>query len=265
MPALKDLKNKKYILLDLDGTLYRGKELFTYSKKFIRHLKERGKKMIIFTNNSSKSTAQYASDLRKRGLDVKNSEIYTSGRATIEYLQKKGINYIYLIATPGTAREFRNAGFTFYKPGKKLPQAVVLTFDETFTYKKFCIGHDLITAGIPYYATHPDSHVPLEGGKLHPDIGAFIAAFRLSTGKNPIILGKPKSPIYKQLMKHYKCKKEEIAVIGDRLNTDIKGAKSNNILSILVFSGETDRNILRKSRIKPDLTAKDLEELIQYL
>jgi 4-nitrophenyl phosphatase len=107
--------------------------------------------------------------------------------------------------------------------------------------------------------------VPLEGGKLHPDIGAFIAAFRLSTGENPIILGKPKSPIYKQLMKHYKCKKEEIAVIGDRLNTDIKGAKSNNILSILVFSGETDRNILRKSRIKPDLTAKDLEELIQYL
>ena len=66
-------------------------------------------------------------------------------------------------------------------------------------------------------------------------------------------------------MEHYKCESGEIAVIGDRLNTDIKGAKSNNILSILVFSGETDKKMLAKSKTKPDLTARDLEELMQYL
>lgn len=265
MPNLKDLKNKKIILLDMDGTLFRGSELFPYSEKFIKKLRETGKKMVILTNNSSKSTAQYAVDLRKRGLDIKKNEIYTSGRATLEYLKKKGITYIYLVATPGATKEFTQAGFTLYKEGQKMPQAVVLTFDETFTYKKFCTAHDLINRGVPYYATHPDCHVPLAGGLLHPDIGAFIAAFKASTGKNPIIIGKPKAPIYRQLSAHYKCPAKDIVMIGDRLDTDIKGANMNEILSILVFSGETDRTMLKKSKTKPDLTAESLEKLIAYL
>ncbi|MFC1747995.1 HAD-IIA family hydrolase [Pseudomonadota bacterium] len=265
MPTLKSIKNKKYFLLDLDGTLYKGSEIFPYTGKFLKALRAAGKKPIFLTNNSSASTAQYASKLKKKGIDARKSEIYTSGRATLEYLQKKGLTYIYLLATPGATKEFLDEGFTLYKKGGKLPQAVVLTFDETFNYDKFCIAHDLITAEVPYFATHPDNHVPLEGDILHPDIGTFIAAFRVSTGKMPKILGKPMKSMYDQIKAHLSCTSKDLIMIGDRLSTDIKGANQNGILSVLVLSGETDKALARKSKVKADLEAENIGKLIPYL
>ncbi len=264
-----DFKLKKYIILDLDGTLYAGSQLFPYTVEFLQTLRKTGRQPVFLTNNSSKSTDEYFKKLKLLGIARSPEEIYTSGKATIEYLQKKGIKRIYLMAASEMEKEFEEAGFSLAanrlnKPRKEFvssrtslrsvrglraqskPEAVVLTFDTTFTYEKFCRAHDLITAGVPFYATHPDNHVPLENGIMHPDIGTFISAFRVSTGKRPFVIGKPKKHIYQQLLEQLGCKKNEMVMIGDRLNTDILGANNYDIDTVLVLSGETTRTMLNK-------------------
>lgn len=256
------LQAKKYFILDLDGTLYKGGRVFPYARKFIDALRKTGRQPIFFTNNSSKSTAEYLLKLRGLGLARAASEIYTSGRATIEFLLKRGIKKIYLLATPAVEKEFAAAGFRLTKAK---PQAVVLAFDMTFTYQKFCEAYDLLMAGVPFYATHPDMHLPLEGDKFHPDIGTLIAAFKAAGCKAPVIVGKPQKHIYEQLRSHLKCKKSEMIMVGDRLYTDIKGANDFGIDTVLVLSGETTRKMLTTRAPKPTSVAQNVGSLIKFL
>lgn len=281
----KILKPKKYFILDLDGTLYKGSDIFPYTLPFLSQLRTTGRTPIFLTNNSSKSTQEYFIKLKKLNFTNKINEIYTSGLATIEYLKAKNIKNIFLLATPAVEKEFKDAGFTLTSQGnfktqnglrkaknstkslhvQTLPQAVVLTFDKTFTYDKFTQAYEYIMAGVPFYASHPDTHLPLEGKNFHPDIGTLISAFQTATGKLPTVIGKPQKTIYQQLQNHLNCKKSEMIMIGDRLYTDIKGAKDYGITSVLVLSGETTMSMLKKSKTKPDFVIKDIGETVKFL
>lgn len=258
-----DFAKKKYCILDLDGTLYKGRDVFPYTLKFLQALRKTGRTPIFLTNNSSKSTREYFEKLKKLGFTKDVKEIYTSGRATIEFLQKKGIKKIFLLATPGVEKEFKDARFEIKNTTRA--QAVVLTFDMTFTYEKFCKAYDLIMDGVPFYASHPDIQLPLEGDRFHPDIGTFISAFKTATGKLPVVIGKPQKHIYQQLRANLKCKKSEMVMVGDRLSTDIKGANDYGIDTILVLSGETKRSMLTRRAPKPTLIVENVGNLIQYL
>jgi HAD superfamily hydrolase (TIGR01450 family) len=263
-----DFSHKKYFILDLDGTLYAGSQLFPYSVNFLEAVRNTGRKPVFLTNNSSRSNRGYYEKLHSLGIAKDLEEIYTSGTATVEYLRRQGMKRLFVVGTPSMEGEFVEAGFELSDgTGDAKPQAVVLTFDTTFTYDKFCRAHDLITAGVPFYATHPDNHVPLENGVMHPDIGTFISAFRTSTGVSPFIVGKPEKHIYEQLQARLGCSVEEMIMVGDRLNTDILGANDFGIDTVLVMSGETTREMLKSApaKQKPVMVAENVGELIAHL
>lgn len=249
-------------ILDLDGTVYLGNEVIAGAIDFLKTLEESKRDFIFLTNNSSSSKSYYKDKLKRFGYDVDEDKIFTSGEATTIYLNSiKPKCKVFLLGTPYLEVEFIKAGFKVCKKYEKDISFVVVGFDTTLTYNKLWIACDLIREGVGYIATHPDINCPLEGGKYKPDAGAIINFIYSSTGRKPYIIGKPNPEIIKSICKKYNFKREDMAMVGDRLYTDIQTGVNSNINSILVLSGETTIEDYNSSTVKADFVYKSLKEL----
>jgi len=249
-------------MLDMDGTFYLSDHLLPGALEFMDHLAKEKLDYLFLTNNSSKSKEMYKGKIRMLGFNVDADRIFTSGEATSIYLRKHtNFQKIYLVGTSALEREFTEAGFELTD---KDPQAVVLGFDTTLTYEKIWKACDLIRGGLPYIATHPDFNCPTETGFM-PDIGSFMAMIEVSTGrKADVIIGKPYRHIVDAVVGKTGYSLDEIAMIGDRLYTDIALGKAG-IKTILVLSGETKAGDLAASEFKADIVVKDLEDLLNQM
>lgn len=260
------LSEKKCYLLDMDGTIYLGDQLIDGADIFLDKIKSSGKRYIFLTNNSSKNKSTYVEKLKRLGIKASQNEVFTSGEATTIYLKKikKGAK-IFLLGTKALEEEFEDAGFKLIKEKDKDVDFVVLGFDTTLTYEKLWIACDYIASGVKYVATHPDFVCPLEGGKYMPDAGSMIAFIKATTGKEPIVVGKPNRHIVDAILEKYSLKKEELVIIGDRLYTDIRTGIDNGIDTILVMSGETDKHLLETTEYVPNYVVDSVKDLIDML
>ncbi len=262
MTKKTNLNNIQCFLLDMDGTFYLGTKLLPGAREFMRYIEESQKSYLFLTNNSSKSADVYADKIHKMGLDVPEEKIFTSGEATAIYLKKNMPDAkIFLVGTSALVTEFRKSGIQLTD---KNPDVVVLGFDTTITYQKIWDICNYVRKGLPYYATHPDFNCPTEEGFM-PDIGSFIALIAASTGRRPdVIIGKPNTHIVQSVLDKTGLKINEIAMIGDRLYTDIALGKAG-ILTILMLSGETEMGDLLESEYQPDFIFENLLEMVKSL
>ena len=147
----------------------------------------------------------------------------------------------------------------------KDPEIVVIGFDTTLDYDRMWAVCDFVRAGLPYIATHPDFNCPTETGFM-PDIGAIMAFIEASTGRRPdLVVGKPNTGIVEAVLRRPGLKTSELAMVGDRLYTDIETGVRSGMLSILVMSGETTEEMLATSTTKPDLKFGRLSDMIPLL
>jgi HAD superfamily hydrolase (TIGR01457 family) len=249
-------------MLDLDGTVYLGDQLFPWSLPFLRKITAQGKQYIFVTNNSSQSARYYVEKLTRMGIPVRSDQIFTSGEATRYYLDKYSFaRRIYLLGTPALEEEFREAGFTLTDDR---PAAVVLGFDLTLTYEKLRRACGLIRQGVPFIATHPDFNCPTPQGPI-PDCGAMTALITAATAVAPKVIGKPHQEMVEALCAKFDIEPANVAMVGDRLYTDIAMGRQAGIMAILVLSGETQRGDLDGSPFQPDRIAEDLGEIAEWL
>jgi HAD superfamily hydrolase (TIGR01457 family) len=252
----------RFFILDMDGTFYLGNRLFDGSLAFIDKLKHTGRDYLFLTNNSSKSAEIYAEKLTRMGLPTTPDRVFTSGEATIIFLQKEHPRAkVYLIGTPSLEKEFLQAGIDLVE---KNPDIVTLGFDTTLTYEKIRNGCNFIRRGAKFIATHPDFNVPLEEGP-EPDCGSMIAMFTASTGVKPKVIGKPNKEIVEALMIKVKRPMHELAIVGDRLYTDIATGTNAGITSICVLTGEATLEDLKISSVQPTFVVESLKSLIEFL
>jgi HAD superfamily hydrolase (TIGR01457 family) len=257
------LKKVKVVALDMDGTIYLGNSIFPFTGSFLNGLTDSGKRFVFLTNNSSRNAQDYYLKLREMGLNVEKSQIYTSGDATIEYLNSMKPNAkIYLMGTENLEEDFRLSGFHLTDTD---PDFVVLGFDLTFTYEKLEKACDLVRQGVPFIATHPDFNCPVEDGGMIPDCGALSAAITAATDVLPKVIGKPHQEMLEGILNRAKIKKEELCIVGDRLMTDIKMGQDFGIPSILVLTGEAQLEDLESSDVVPDLIIEKNIDLLKYL
>lgn len=262
------LANIRCFALDMDGTIYLGEQWIEGAQDFLHKIEESGRDYVFLTNNSSKNASVYVEKLHRMGLDVGEEKIITSGQATIYYLQQHFPGKkVFLLGNPLLQEEFRQAGILLEE---EHPDVVVTAFDTSLDYQKMCKVCDHVRAGLPYIATHPDYNCPTETGFI-PDAGAIHAFIHASAFRYPDrIIGKPNGDIIEYLTKRVNEKqkdidRKQIAMVGDRLYTDIAAGRNNGLQSILVLSGEATMQDVSDSEVLPHLIFPSVKEIIPLL
>jgi len=258
---LGNIKEKKVFFLDLDGTIYIDGILFDNIKELMNLLKLKKKKFYFLSNNSSITTNDYYNKLKDVGLDISRENIIISTHPTIQYLRENNFKRIYLLGTKSLQKEFTENGFEITD---KNPQIVVLAFDKELTYEKLEKAAYFLQDGLPYIATHPDKVCPTKKGYI-PDTGSMIALFYESTGKKPIIFGKPNKEMLLYKLRELSLTPKDAVLIGDRLYTDIRMGNEANVTTICVLTGETSKEMIKKSEFKPDIILDKATDLINIL
>jgi len=263
MNEKSSLTQVRCFLLDMDGTFYLGEQLLEGALRFIDVLREQGREFLFLTNNSSKDSQQYVEKIARLGLSIPREKVLTSGEATAMHLHdQKPEARVYIVGTSALENEFSERGFVLTRAR---PDFAVLGFDTTLTYKKLWTLCDLVRAGVPYIATHPDYNCPTETGFM-PDIGATIAFVRAATGREPdLIVGKPNRLLIEKAADRMGIPISAMCMIGDRLYTDIALGATAGIPTILVLSGETQAHEVPPSPYQPNYIFQNLGEVADYL
>lgn len=261
---MKDLQHIKCFLFDMDGTIYLGNDLLPGMPEFFPKLQTAGKKFFFLTNNSSRTHAEYVTKLSKLGFPAERESILISTDGAMAWLQEHCPGgKLFISGQPGFEKTFREAGFCLTEGLEDPPDYILLAFDKTLTYDKLEIICRLIDRGVPFLATHPDVRCPMEGGEFVPDLGGTLALIKAATKREPLeIFGKPYGHLVNLVMSKTGCRKDEIAMVGDRLNTDIAFGKLNGLTSILVLSGETRREDVAEAQYQPDVILENTQDIL---
>ena len=263
MDIRERLSRVKGFLLDMDGTLYLGDQLLAGSLDFLRQVEATGRSALFLTNNSSKSGAVYVDKLRRLGVRDPFLRVLTSGQAAGRYaLARYPGKRAFVLGNPMLCDELSAMGVSLHGDH---PDYVLVAYDTTLTYASLTRVCDLVRAGLPYIATHPDFNCPTETG-FAPDIGATIAYIEASTGRKPdVVIGKPNEGIVAEALRITGLAPGELAMVGDRLYTDIATGVRFGMTSILVLSGEATMADVQASAVQPDLIFDRLSAMVEYL
>lgn len=259
---IERLKAVKLFVLDMDGTIYLGDRLFPYTRDFLSAVKESGRDLCFFTNNSSKDREAYLAKLHRMGIDVPPEKMLISNHVILRWLREnRPGKRAYVVGTEPLLEDFRREGVELDDRG---PDYVVLGFDTSLTYDKLAKACHFIRNGAEVFGVNPDWNCPVEGGAV-PDCGSIAALVRASTGVQCEFFGKPSRHTLQYILDVCARQAQEIAFIGDRLYTDIAVTEGSEAASVLVLSGETTVDMLANSEIKPDVIAENVGEIGEYL
>ena len=260
---MHSLEDVRLFMLDMDGTFYLGEQIIPGSLEFIDAVVRSGRDYLFVTNNSSHNALHYVKKLARMGLSIGREKVLTSGEATAAAMRRRFPGKRpFILGNSFLVEEFAEAGIQATDTD---PDYVVVGFDTTLDYAKMTVVCDFVRAGLPYIATHPDFNCPTETGFI-PDIGAIMAFIEASTGrKADLIIGKPYGGIVDAALERTGLERGQLAMVGDRLYTDIETGNRHGMTSILVMSGETTAEMRDASEIKAHLVYDRLADMIPLL
>jgi HAD superfamily hydrolase (TIGR01450 family) len=257
------LKECSLYLLDMDGTLYLGDDVIDGAIGFIHTLSETGRKYIYLTNNSSRAGVDYVGRLRRLGFPCEMENVFTSGMATGIYLRENFPGKtVFPVGTRAFITELESYGV---KLGGVDAAAVCVGFDTELTYDKLDTAVHFLRRGAAFIAANPDWVCPMPHDEVLPDCGSICALLTAATGRKPTFIGKPDRHMVDIISKQTGVPNSRICCVGDRLYTDIAVAANAGAVSVCVLSGETSRDMLTDSDVKPDYVLRDVKELAEIL
>ena len=251
----------KALILDMDGVLWADTVALINMPATFQRMKDLGLKVMLATNNTTKTAAQFVEKVRSFGVEVEPDQIINSPMAAADILEQRfpGGGPVYIFGEEGLRATLEQHGFYHAKENVK---AVVVGLNRHATFEDFCAVTTLVRSGVPFIGTNPDKTFPQPNGIVIPGTGPYLAFFEASTGVKPTIAGKPSRFLFSLAQKRLGVPPEQTLAVGDRLETDIAGAKEAGCRTALVLSGVSKIEDVEKFSPKPDLVAKDLMELL---
>jgi len=220
------------VIFDSDGVLVQEGEPIEGATDLINFLHERGKEVVVLSNNSTKHPSDMERNYHRKGLNV--DRIINAGMITVNYCTEQGISSVFVVGEAGLVSLLEEHDI---RSEVSAVDAVIVGMDRGLTYKKLAIATRLIRQGSDFIGTNPDPSFPTPRG-LEPGAGSMIAALEASTGAKPlVVLGKPERFGYELAMKTSNVTAEQCLMIGDRYETDILGAIRVNMPSLVVNTG----------------------------
>lgn len=256
-----DLHRFDAVLLDMDGVLYRGHVPLPGVNEMLAFFDRRGIGYACVTNNATLTPAQFAAKLAGMGIGIPAERIVTSPVATRRYLENHAPRGtpIYYVGMEGLREALFGDGYFVYD--ERRPAFVVVGLDMEATYAKLKTATLAIRAGARFIGANPDLTLPTDEGLL-PGAGALLALLRAATDVEPFVIGKPAPAMFHAAIELLGADPRRTLMIGDRLDTDIAGARAAGIAAALMLTGVTTPDVLERSAVEPDAIYAGLPELI---
>lgn len=256
------------IIMDLDGCVYLDYVPTEGSVEALNGLRKLGVKVIYATNNPEITSEELAEKLRSLGVECSPRDFLTVGEAAASYVfSRSGVSRVLVIAGNGVREYCKRMGHRILNLGEwSEAEYVIVGFDREINYQKLVAGLRALLNGAIFIGTNPDAIHPGKNGP-EPGSGAFVATFEYMTGIKPIIVGKPSKIIMEQALRRLNMAPEEVLVVGDRIDTDIKAGKAIGADTALVLTGITKEKDLPNipPELKPTYVFRSLRELVEKL
>lgn len=252
-------------LIDLDGTIYQGKTQISTAQTFMQRLIASGQPYLFVTNNSTRTPADVADNLRKNHHVMTTTEhVYTTAIATADYLKRQADTNkqpltAYVVGEEGLRTALTDVGFTLIADTQTVPSFVVVGLDRDVTYEKFVQAVLAIQQGAQFIATNLDTNIPNQRGML-PGAGAVVDFVRYATGIEPLAIGKPSTIIMEEALRKLDLSADEAVMVGDNLQTDIQAAANAGMDSLMTLTGLSQRADIERLNIHPTHIVADLSE-----
>ncbi len=260
---MKNLQDKKAFICDMDGVIYHGSRLLPGVLEFVAWLRKENKKFLFLTNSSARTLRELSEKLARMGLKVGESHFYTSARATATFLasQRPG-GSAYVIGDAGIINALYDEGYSINDTN---PDYVVVSESANYDYARLCHAVKLVLNGAKLVGTNPDLTGPIEGGQIVPATGALLAPIELATGAKAYYVGKPNPLMMRNALKKLGCQREETAIVGDRMDTDIIAGVEAEITTVLVMSGVTQPGDIGRFAYRPNYVLNGVGDIVPKL
>ncbi|MDF1593645.1 MAG: HAD-IIA family hydrolase [Desulfobacterales bacterium] len=242
------LRKKRGFICDMDGVIYHGDRLLPGVQAFVEWLKKENKKFLFLTNSSEKSPRELKEKLDRLGIHVEATHFYTSALATASFLASQHPNgSAYVIGEAGLINALYESGFSMNEIN---PDYVVVGESRSYGYEKIERAVRLVRNGAKLIGANPDLTDKL-GKDFAPATGALIAPIELASGTKAYFVRKPNPIMMRHGRKLLGCEREDTAIIGDRMDTDILAGIHSDIDTVLVLSGVTSEEDLKHFAYHP--------------
>jgi len=250
------------VLIDLDGVVYSGREPIPGASDFLAAARRRGMAFLLVTNNSTASPELVAERLGAMGIPVSPSEILTSAQAAAAYVRAHASPgaRVAIVGEDGLRQAVNAEGFVISDDDPDVGVEWLLAgLDRAFDYQKLTRATRAILAGARFVATNADALLPIEGGQVIPGAGSIVAAIQTATTVAPVVVGKPEPGLFEHGLRRLGgLLPSQVAMIGDRLDTDVDGGKRAGLSTILVLSGVTSHAAAEAAASQPDAVVSNL-------
>lgn len=252
------------LLIDLDGVVWIGREMVPGAVEALSSLLGAGKEIVFVTNNSVKQPAAYAARLRDAGIDIPDDRVLTGGAATARLVAERigASGTAFVIGAPGFKETVAAAGLELLDgEAAQSADAVVVSAHREFDYTELLTATRALQGGAALFGTSRDPTLPMPGGAW-PGTGATLAAVETASGKHAETAGKPEAYLFDQA-RALMPEADRVAMVGDRIASDIEGGRRAGLITVLVLTGAGTRAEAEAATPPPDHVIDDLPALLR--